>query len=401
MATAVPYNNYTGLTSHGQLMANPTATGLQVAPSNIQIPRTAGQVQQVPLPVVPVGGGYYNDGMEFVWHGEFSRLFGRFCPPHIWYLSITSRAPTQKWKYHGDNAKVRFCCQDCGNGWTSMKGRVTFWFNLNLATNEGHVQFKLYGQQCKKCNSGKFEYVMWYPEEVSKVMCNVFHKVGQTYYGFIQSPIRVDRRPGRPRNQHNSDLCQACHDGECDHGRPVKSVFNVNGVLPLSAPVPNGVGTSNDTNHYNQTPMTSSFARNTAVSGQQGSVQSSVSSNGLVTYSTVPQQQQIKTSPRLPPPALLPPPPIAPFPFTQHPPPYFLSHFALPMVGGFPRPFHIPIHQSGPRIAGQQVIDQSKPPTKPIVITTESRTDDVDIADKITEKIEQLTIEANDAQLKD
>ena len=50
-----------------------------------------------------------------------------------------------------------------------MKGRVTFWFNLNPITNEGTVHFKLYGQQCKKCNNGKFEYVMWYPEEISKV----------------------------------------------------------------------------------------------------------------------------------------------------------------------------------------------------------------------------------------
>ena len=59
--------------------------------------------------------------------------------------------------------------KECGNGWTSMKGRVTFWFYLNPITNEGTVQFKLYGQQCKKCNTGKFEYVMWYPEEISKV----------------------------------------------------------------------------------------------------------------------------------------------------------------------------------------------------------------------------------------
>jgi len=49
-----------------------------------------------------------------------------------------------------------------------------------------------------------------------KVMSNVYHKVGQTYYGFLQPPIRIDRRPGRPRNQHNSELCQACRDGECD-----------------------------------------------------------------------------------------------------------------------------------------------------------------------------------------
>uniref|UniRef100_H2Y5A6 3CxxC-type domain-containing protein n=1 Tax=Ciona savignyi TaxID=51511 RepID=H2Y5A6_CIOSA len=173
--------------------------------------------------------------MEVVWHGEFSRLFSNFYPPHVWYLTITNQAPQQKWKFHRDSAKVRFCCQDCGNGWTSMKGRVTFWFYLNYLTNEGFVQFKLYGQQCKKCNSGKFEYVMWYPEEVSKVMCNVYNKVGQTYYGFLQPPIRIDRRPGRPRNQHNAELCQACRDGECDQARPIKTIFN--GILP--SPLPN------------------------------------------------------------------------------------------------------------------------------------------------------------------
>jgi len=179
-------------------------------------------VRTLSLPLVPVGGGYYNDGMEVVWHGEFSRLFSNFYPPHVWFLTITTQAPQFKWKHHRDSAKVRFCCQECGNGWTSMKGRVIFWFHLNHATNEGFVQFKLYGQQCKKCNSGKFEYVMWYPEEVSKVMSNLYHKVGQTFYGFMQPPIRIDRRPGRPRNQHNADLCQACRDGECDQGRRVK-----------------------------------------------------------------------------------------------------------------------------------------------------------------------------------
>nr|XP_039249093.1 uncharacterized protein LOC120326802 [Styela clava] len=194
-------------------------------------------VQALRLPVVPVGGGCYNDGMEVVWHGEFSRLFSSFFPPHVWYLSITNSAPQEKWKFYRDSAKVRFCCQDCGNGWTSMKGRVTFWFHLNAATSEGFVQFKLYGQVCKKCNSGKFEYVMWYPEEVSKVMCNLYNKVGQTFYGFMQPPIRIDRRPGRPRNQHNAELCQACRDGECDQGRPVKALYNyMQSPINLRAP---------------------------------------------------------------------------------------------------------------------------------------------------------------------
>ena len=50
-------------------------------------------------------------GMEVVWHGEFSRLFGTFYPPHIWYLTTTNQAPNHNWKQHRDSAKVRFCCQ--------------------------------------------------------------------------------------------------------------------------------------------------------------------------------------------------------------------------------------------------------------------------------------------------
>lgn len=59
--------------------------------------------------------------------------------------------------------------QECGHGWTSMKGRVIFWFQLNYGSNMGYVMFKLYGQQCQRCKNGKYEHAMWYPEEVIKV----------------------------------------------------------------------------------------------------------------------------------------------------------------------------------------------------------------------------------------
>lgn len=194
--------------------------------TNTEAPLPTQTYNTVRVPMIPVGGGCYNDGMQVVWHGEFSRHFSQFFPPYHWYLSITETKPPGKWKCHGDSAKVRFCCQDCGNGWTSMKGRVTFWYNFNHATNAGFVHFKLYGQVCQKCDSGRFEFVMWYPEEVAKVMYNLYSKVGHAYYGFPPTQIRVDRRPGRPRNQHNADLCQACRDGECDQGRPGKAVIS-------------------------------------------------------------------------------------------------------------------------------------------------------------------------------
>lgn len=57
----------------------------------------------------------------------------------------------------------------CGNGWTSMKGRVMFWFLLDSGSNTGFVYFRLFGQRCSKCNDPEFVHAMWYPEEVVKV----------------------------------------------------------------------------------------------------------------------------------------------------------------------------------------------------------------------------------------
>jgi hypothetical protein len=151
-----------------------------------------------------------------VWHGEYERLFAQYYP-HRWHLMPTLKAPENlsQWRTFKDSAKVRFQCSSCGHGWTSMKGRVTFWYCLDLTTMEGFCQFKLYGQQCKRCANGTFEPAMWYPEEVVKVVGNVYNRIGQVYYGFWQPPMRIDRRQGKPGTQHNKDLCQACKDGEC------------------------------------------------------------------------------------------------------------------------------------------------------------------------------------------
>jgi len=47
---------------------------------------------------------------------------------------------------------------------------------------------------------------------------NLHQKVGQTCYGFQLIATRGDRRPGKPRTQHNSHLCQACAGGICREG---------------------------------------------------------------------------------------------------------------------------------------------------------------------------------------
>ena len=54
-----------------------------------------------------------------------------------------------------------------------MKGRVVFWFKLDLHAQRGYVYFKLFGQKCQKCQPVEFEHAMWYPEEVTKVEIQV------------------------------------------------------------------------------------------------------------------------------------------------------------------------------------------------------------------------------------
>jgi len=109
-----------------------------------------------------------HSGMEHVWVKEFNQLFVNYLP-HVWCIQ-----PVQGKPFGGnslvtfvDSAKVRFCCDVCGHGWTSMKGRVAFWFDLFYMY--GIVAFKLYGQQCDKCKADRYEEPMWYPEEVVKV----------------------------------------------------------------------------------------------------------------------------------------------------------------------------------------------------------------------------------------
>ncbi|KAK2149133.1 hypothetical protein LSH36_465g01000 [Paralvinella palmiformis] len=159
--------------------------------------------------------------MEVVWHGEFDRLFQTF--PDSWTLGPTTAPPVNsQFSMFQDSAKVRFSCQNCSRAWTSMKGRVGFWFHLERDTQKGEVLFKLYGQQCQRCPNADFSHAMWYPEEVVKVIENLYNRIGTVHYGFVLPPIRIDRRTGKPRAQHDSKLCQACKDGICQEGWTLK-----------------------------------------------------------------------------------------------------------------------------------------------------------------------------------
>ncbi|KAJ7393235.1 Zinc-binding domain [Desmophyllum pertusum] len=181
------------------------------------------------------------------WHETFDEIFQAFSPDE-WKLEPTDRNMPTEWRRFKDGAKVMFIC-DCGNSWTSMRGIVIFWFNkigeserkeevkTNAETeknNEGKdgehcegeasskntihqysLRFKVYGQQCQRCDDEKFQNPEWYKEEVTKVLKNVHQKIGEVFYHFPSKKPDDKKRHGRPRRPHDSKRCQACSEGHC------------------------------------------------------------------------------------------------------------------------------------------------------------------------------------------
>nr|XP_053651485.1 uncharacterized protein LOC128701639 [Cherax quadricarinatus] len=156
-------------------------------------------------------------GLEQVWNQHFESLFMNL--PNMWTFGPIDDIPAG-WSIFKDMAKVRFSCQRCSHGWTSMYGLVIFYYQWDLSINQGNVRFLLTGQKCNQCCPPGFETPMWYPEEAQKVMTNLYHEVAGRVYHLQTPPLIRDRRHGRPRHQHNSTMCEACHQGLCKTTRP-------------------------------------------------------------------------------------------------------------------------------------------------------------------------------------
>lgn len=151
--------------------------------------------------------------MCLVFHAEFQLSFGRYFPADQWSLMPlgadgSCKLPTDT-ACDVEIAKVRFECEACGHCWTSMRGQISFFYHL-----PSHVlYFKLFTQNCDRC--GELCSPLWYPEEVCRVMKNVFVIVQHNHYPDTITPIQSNhyRRFGNPKGQHHG--CESCRDGVC------------------------------------------------------------------------------------------------------------------------------------------------------------------------------------------
>jgi len=151
--------------------------------------------------------------MCLVFHAEFQLTFGRYFTSHQWALMPLGTDGTCKLPADAvcdvEIAKVRFECDSCGHCWTSMRGQISFFFDC-----QSHIlYFKLFTQNCDRC--GDICSPLWYPEEVCRVMRNVFVIVNRDVYPDLVTPIKSNhyRRFGNPKGQHHG--CESCRDGVC------------------------------------------------------------------------------------------------------------------------------------------------------------------------------------------
>ena len=151
--------------------------------------------------------------MCLVFHAEFQLTFGRYFTPDQWTLMPlgidgTCKLPTDV-QCDVEIAKVRFECDSCAHCWTSMRGQISFFYDCS-----SHIlYFKLFNQNCDRCEEPCTP--LWYPEEVCRVMRNVFVIVNREIYKNVSTPIQSNhyRRFGNPKGQHHG--CESCRDGVC------------------------------------------------------------------------------------------------------------------------------------------------------------------------------------------
>ncbi|CAF2039057.1 unnamed protein product [Rotaria magnacalcarata] len=151
--------------------------------------------------------------MCLVFHAEFQLTFGRYFTSDLWVLMPLCTDGTCKLPSDAlcdvEIAKVRFECDTCRHCWTSMRGQISFFYDC-----VSHVlYFKLFTQNCDRCE--KILSPLWYPEEVCRVIKNVFVIVQQHAYSDLKTPVQTNyyRRIGNPKGQHHG--CQSCRDGVC------------------------------------------------------------------------------------------------------------------------------------------------------------------------------------------
>ena len=127
--------------------------------------------------------------------------------------------------YH--NSKMKYFCDNCGNRWTTARGRTIFQSEYPQKDKYNFLYLHVSTQQCRFCH--RIIQPLWYLHEATRVMksiCRIFRERFYSDRVFVLPPSSSSssseeekelqqQRGNRATGQHQRDLCSACRHGYC------------------------------------------------------------------------------------------------------------------------------------------------------------------------------------------
>ncbi|KAF7211591.1 receptor-transporting protein 2 [Nothobranchius furzeri] len=119
------------------------------------------------------------------------------------------------WKVFCHCARGKFYCRTCRRSWPS--GRVTVLFRYRLRNGRGTVLMRPFGQDCRRCQEGFFDFPGFSERAVEEALLKLFSKIRKNCYGEDDGSDRGSTASDKVWTKpHEKALCEACQQGICD-----------------------------------------------------------------------------------------------------------------------------------------------------------------------------------------
>lgn len=101
--------------------------------------------------------------------------------------------------------KIKSCCPNCKNKWTSMKGVSEFRIGKSRSGSTKYISCQIYQQKCKRCN------IYVEPDYYTDEFMDLVNMIIQKFDNPQHSSYAIRKRNGNPKGGHiNCEACELC-----------------------------------------------------------------------------------------------------------------------------------------------------------------------------------------------
>ncbi|XP_069473582.1 receptor-transporting protein 3-like [Ambystoma mexicanum] len=151
---------------------------------------------------------------------ELEEGYGETWALHFNY-SLTNDLPQEKrkqgWKVTERPSNGSFTCSSCHHLWNSARICIVFHYRRRENAQRGQVLMRPFRQQCRQCNSGKYEHPKFNEDRIEEILMGVIVKIKKNCYGVVDPDESPPKSPSDQRwtKPHHKELCEACQQGIC------------------------------------------------------------------------------------------------------------------------------------------------------------------------------------------